>query len=150
MRSINIANYTLPEGKMWQLACKETEFHDDHGQYYEIVDDKTAIAEMDETAKRREEEKLEVAVHRVNEAIADEYKRLEEIAKTEEGDPILVEGETTAGYFCQMMVDPKDVAKIALEYNYPVWHILKQDYPEEMWEELGRKFGLETVTSIDL
>lgn len=133
MRSINIANYTLPEGKKWQLACKETEFHDDAGQYYEIVD-----------------EGLGVAVTRVNKAISDEYKRLEKIAKTEEADPILIEGETTAGYFCRMMVDPKDVAKIALEYNYPVWHILKQDYPEEMWEELGRKFGLATVCSIDL
>ena len=104
----------------------------------------------DETAKRREEEKLEVAVHRVNEAIKNEQKRLEEIAKTEEGDPILIEGETTAGYFCHLMVDPKDVAKIALEYNYPVWHTLQQDCPEEMWEELGRKFGLASVCLIDL
>ena len=95
-------------------------------------------------------DKLDSAVNLVNEAIMAEYKRLEEIAETEEGDPIMVEGETTAGYFCQMMVDPKDVAKIALEYNYPVWHILYQDYPDCMWEDLGRKFGLATVCSIDL
>ncbi len=95
-------------------------------------------------------DKLDSAVNLVNEAIMAEYKRLEEIAKAEEGDPIMVEGETTAGYFCQMMVDPKDVAKIALEYNYPVWHILKEDYPDSMWEDLGRKFGLATVCSIDL
>ena len=68
----------------------------------------------------------------------------------ESGDPILIEGETTAGYFCHLMVDPKDVAKIALEYNYPVWHILEHDYPDGMWEDLGRKFGLATVCSIDL
>ena len=95
-------------------------------------------------------DKLDSAVNLVNEAIMAEYKRLEEIAKAEEGDPIMVEGETTAGYFCQMMVDPKDVAKIALEYNYPVWHILKEDCPDGMWEDLGRKFGLATVCSIDL
>ena len=95
-------------------------------------------------------DKLDSAVNLVNEAIIAEYKRLEEIAKTEEGDPIMVEGETTAGYFCQMMVNPKDVAKIALEYNYPVWRILQQDYPDSMWEDLGRKFGLATVCSIDL
>lgn len=100
--------------------------------------------------KTDERQTMDTAVSKVNEAIEKERKRLEEIAKTEEGDPILLEGETTAGYFCQMMVDPKDVAKIALEYNYPVWHILKQDYPEEMWEELGRKFGLATVCSVDL
>ena len=95
-------------------------------------------------------DKLDSAVNLVNEAIMAEYKRLEGIAKTEEGDPIMIEGETTAGYFCQMMVDPKDVAKIALDYNYPVWHILHQDYPDCMWEDLGRKFGLATVCSIDL
>ena len=95
-------------------------------------------------------DKLDSAVNLVNEAIMAEYKRLEEIAKSEEGDPIMIEGETTAGYFCQMMVDPKDVAKIALEYNYPVWHILKEDYTDGMWEDLGRKFGLATVCSIDL
>ena len=49
-----------------------------------------------------------------------------------------------------MMVDPKDVAKVALEYNYLVWHILQQDYPDAMWEDLGREFGLATVCSIDL
>ena len=111
---------------------------------------KTAIQEMDETIKRRNNEKLAEAVKLVNDAIMAEYKRLEKIAKTEEDDPILIEGETTAGYFCHLMVDPQDVAKIALEYNYPVWHILQQDYPDGMWEELGRKFGLETVCSMDL
>lgn len=100
--------------------------------------------------KTDERQTMDTAVAKVNEAIEGERKRLEEIAKTEEGDPILLEGETTAGYYCQMMVDPKDVAKIALDYNYPVWHILKQDYPEEMWEELGRKFGLAIVCSVDL
>ena len=111
---------------------------------------KTAIQEMDETAKHRNDEKLAEAVKLVNEAITAEFKRLEEIAKTEEGDPIMIERETTACYYCHMMVDPKDVAKIALEYNYPVWHILQQDYPDGMWKDLGRKFGLATVCSMDL
>ena len=60
---------------------------------------KTAIQEMDETIKRRNDEKLAEAVKLVNDAIMAEYKRLEKIAKTEEDDPILIEGETTAGYF---------------------------------------------------
>ena len=100
--------------------------------------------------EKEKDSKLHEAVKLVNEAIMAEYKRIEEIAKTEEGDPILIEGETIAGYFCHLMVDPKDVAKIALEYNYPVWHILEHDYPDGMWEDLGRKFGLATVCSIDL
>ena len=79
------------------------------------------------------DDKLHEAVKLVNDAIRTEYKRLEEIAKTEEDDPILIEGEATAGFFCYMMISPKDVAKIALEYNYPVWRILEEDYPDAIW-----------------
>lgn len=96
------------------------------------------------------DDKLTSAVKLVNEAIMAEFKRLEEASKNEEGDPIMIEGETTAGYYCQLMVDPKDVAKIMLDYNYPVWRILEEDAPDDMWEELGRKFGLKTACSVDL
>jgi hypothetical protein len=48
------------------------------------------------------------------------------------------------------MVNLKEVAKIVLEYNYPVWHILQQDFPDGMREDLGQKFDLATVCSIDL
>ena len=97
-----------------------------------------------------ENEKLVSAVKSVNEATRAERQRLEEIARTEEGEPILVEGETTAGYYCQLMVDPKDAAKIMLEYDYPVWRVLEEDAPDAMWEDLGRKFGLEHVCLVDL
>lgn len=53
----------------------------------------------------KKDDKLISAVKLVNEAIMAEYKRLEEVSKTEESDPIMVEGETTAGYFCQLTVD---------------------------------------------
>lgn len=98
----------------------------------------------------KENEKLVSAVKSVNEVIRAERQRLEEIARTEEGEPILVEGETTAGYYCQLMVDPKDAAKIMLEYDYPVWRVLEEDAPDAMWEDLGRKFGLEHVCLVDL
>ena len=48
------------------------------------------------------------------------------------------------------MVGPKDVAKILLEYDYPVWRVLEEEAPDEMWGDLGRKFGLEHVCSVDL
>lgn len=147
MRSINIANYNLPEGKKWQLADKTTEFHDDHGQYYEITTIENANDKMASTKSTTD---LIDAVEIVNNAIDKRRKELEEIAKTEEADPILIEGETTAGYPCQMMVDPKDVAKIALEYDYPVWETLLLDAPDGMWEDLARKFGLAAVGTMDL
>ena len=64
--------------------------------------------------------------------------------------PIMVEGETTAGYFCQLMVNPQEVAKIFVDYDYALYRVLGEDAPDAMWEDLGRKFGLEHVCSVDL
>lgn len=98
----------------------------------------------------KKDTKIVEAVKVVNEAIAAQRKRLDEISKGEDQDPIMIEGETSAGYYCQMMVDPKDVAKIMLEYDYPVWSVLEEDAPDAMWEDLGRKFGLTHICSADI
>ena len=96
------------------------------------------------------DEKLISAVKLVNEAIMAETERLKSIVSGSEQDPVLVEGETETDYYCRLMVDPKDVASIMLDYDYPIWRILGEDAPDDMWEELGRKFGLKTVCSVDL
>lgn len=62
----------------------------------------------------------------------------------------MVENETSSDYYCRMMVNPKDVAKIFLEYDYPVWRVLEEDAPDAMREDLSRKFGLKHVCSLDL
>ena len=93
---------------------------------------------------------LEVAVPVVNLAIDDRRKELEAIAKDKEGDPILVEGATSAGYYVHMMVDPAEVAEILVRWDYPLYQILEEDAPQEMWDELAEHFGLETVSSFDL
>lgn len=111
---------------------------------------KGVIQEINETEKRRNAEKLGQAIRLVNEAIEKERNRLKIIASGINQDPIMVEGETTTGYFCHLMVDPKDVAKIILSYDYPTCRILEEDSPDEMWEELGRHFGLLTISSFDL
>ena len=95
-------------------------------------------------------EKLNEAVKLVNEAIAAERKRLEGIVNGVENDPIMVEGVTITGYHCDMMVDPKEVARIVLKYDFPVWKVLEEDAPEKMWVELGETFGLKIVTGFDL
>lgn len=93
---------------------------------------------------------LSSAVKLVNEVIAEEIKRIESFLPDEEHDPIMIEGETETGHYCQLMVNPTEVAKIFLRYDYPIWHTLEEDAPEEMWLELGRVFGLKTVISVDL
>ena len=88
------------------------------------------------------------------EALREEYNKrlehLEEISKADEQDQILIEGETTAGYYCQLMVDPKDAAKIMLNYDYPLYATMGEDAPTAMWEELGQHYGLASVSSIDI
>ena len=93
---------------------------------------------------------LDIAVPIVNAAITEYRDKLTKIAKTEESEPILVEGQTTAGYYCQMMVDPKEVAQILLDWEYPTYRILEEEAPQGMWDELGEQFGLSSVSSFDL
>lgn len=94
--------------------------------------------------------KLSEAVRIVREAISNEENRLKQVADEKEGDPVMLEGETTAGYAVQMMVDPAQVAKIMLDYWYPVYKVLEEEAPQGMWDELARMVGLDSVFSVDL
>lgn len=105
---------------------------------------------MNETKTRRENEELEKAVLIVNKAIESERSKLEKIARTDEQSPIMVERETTAGYYCQLMMDPKKIVEILLEYNYPVWKVLGDESPDAMWGDLGRMVGLACVSSVNI
>lgn len=64
--------------------------------------------------------KLKDAVAVVKKRFASGARKYESAAKTEEQNPIMVEGETSTGYYCILMADPKDVAKILLKYDYSV------------------------------
>lgn len=97
-----------------------------------------------------EKQGLREAVAAVNEAINKERQRLLEISQKEEQEPICIEGETSTGYYCRLMVDPKDAAKIMLDYDYPLYSVLNEDAPDMMWEDLGRKYGIMTVCSVDI
>ena len=90
------------------------------------------------------------AVRIIKDAIDRERKKLQKIANDVDQSPIMIEGETSEGYYCQLMVDPKDAARIMLEYDYPVWSILMEDAPDAMWRDLARKFGIAVVSSVDL
>lgn len=94
--------------------------------------------------------KLEDAVAVVQKEIRDLRAKYESVAKTEEQDPIIVDGETVIGYFCQLMVDPKEAARIFVDYDYTLYRVLGEYAPDAMWEVLGRNFGLEHVYSVDL
>ena len=95
--------------------------------------------------------KLEDAVAVVQKEIRKWREKYESVANENGQDhPIMVEGETTAGYFCQLMVNSREVAKIFVDYDYALYRVLGEDAPDAMWEDLGRKFGLEHVCSVDL
>ena len=93
------------------------------------------------------------AVEVVNQLISDYRTIIEGVTLVKEDidcDPIMIDGETSAGYFCRMMVDPKDVAPILLEYDYPIYAVLEEEAPRAMWDALAAKFGLASVSSFDL
>ena len=98
-----------------------------------------------------EKERLAEAVKLVNDEIVKETKRLQDILDgDDEQSPVVVEGETFEDYYCQLMVNPKEVARIMLDYDYPTWRILSEDTPDKMWEDMGRKFGVKVVSGVDL
>lgn len=88
--------------------------------------------------------KLEDAVAVVQKEICKWREKYESVAKTEEQDPIMIEGETSTGYYCQLMADPKNVAKVLLEYDYSVWRVHDEDAPDAMREDFRPKVWLRT------
>ena len=94
--------------------------------------------------------KLEDAVAVVQKEIRDLRAKYKSVANKNGQDyPIMVESETMAGYFCQLMVNPQEVAKIFVDYDYVLYRVLGKDAPRAMWEDLGRELGLEHVCSVN-
>jgi hypothetical protein len=48
------------------------------------------------------------------------------------------------------MVDPKEVAKVFLNYDYPACLVLDNEPSSDMWDTLARKFGLGEVYGVDI
>ena len=98
-----------------------------------------------------EKAKLADAVELVNKEIEKERKRLQDILDGDDmQSPVVVEGETFEDYYCQVMVNPKEVAKIMLRHDYPTWKVLGEDAPDGMWGDMGKKFGIKVVCGVDL
>ena len=91
------------------------------------------------------------AISIIIDAISSHAEKLSNIAKsTEELDPVLLEGETSTGFYVRAFIDPKIAAKIFLKHGYSAYLALGLDAPRKMWDELAAVFGLELVLSIDL
>lgn len=104
---------------------------------------------MEEKIKWTEQELLD-AVRIVNAAIEIEAAKLHRIVESDENDYVLLEGETSKGYLVKMMIDPKNIVWIMLNYNYPVYKVLDQDAPSNMWGDIAELVGLESVCDVDL
>ena len=93
---------------------------------------------------------LDNAVAIVQKEISNLRAKYESIAKEDGQDPIMIEGETIAGYAYQLLVDPKEVARILVDYDYALYRALREEAPYDMWEDLGRKFGIKYVCAVDM
>lgn len=68
--------------------------------------------------------------------------------KTGKITQLWLRAKATAGYYCQLMVNPQEVAKIFVDYDYALYRVLGEDAPDVMWEGLGLK--LEHIYSVNL
>ena len=100
--------------------------------------------------KQTEAMSLSDAVRIVKEAIDAEETRLKKLANETEAGPVMLEGETSARYDVQMMVESSMAAKIMLKYEYPVYKVLEEDAPHAMWDELAEMVGLGEVYGVDI
>lgn len=113
-----------------------------------MTEPKTGEQKSTENAKPALE--LSEAVRIVRAAIKAEEERLQQIAGGQEEEPIMLEGETSTGYIVHVMSDPAKVAKVMLDYDYPLYNVLEEDLPQEMWDALARMVGLDSVFSLDM
>lgn len=93
---------------------------------------------------------LSKAIDLVRAAIHAEEKRFQAIANGTEQDPIMLEGSTSLGYQVRMILDPSKVARVMLDYEYPMYSVLGEDAPQGMWDELARMVGLHDVYCVDI
>lgn len=105
---------------------------------------------MKDTENKQDNLELSKAVKIVKEAIRGKEDYYRRIAGADEQSPVMLEGRTHTGYDCQMMVDPKDVAKVFLEYQYPLWLVLEEEPSLDMWDRLAEIYGLDGVVGVDL
>ncbi len=112
--------------------------------------DEITTQKIAETTKSEKRTKLDEAINLVNEAIREKWEEYDKIAHTDEGDPVMLEGETSKGVIVHALVDPKEIARIFLEYNYPTIRILGEDAPQGMWDDLADLVGIESCYSVDL
>ena len=110
----------------------------------------TPSGEQKTTDKAKEAMQLSEAVRIVKAAIKSEEDRLKRIANSEGEAPVMMEGMTAERFFVQLMIDPATVAKIMLDYWYPVYSVLGEDAPPDMWDAMSRMVGLDEVSSVDL
>lgn len=96
------------------------------------------------------EDTLSDAVRQVNAKITDLCTKLERMAKDAEAPLISVEGGTSTGCCATAQVARSEVAEVMLRYDYPVWHVLEEDAPDEMWDEIARLVGFEHASSVDI
>ena len=94
-------------------------------------------------------EKLSEAVI-VEQKMAEIEENLRGYADAAEGEcgRAVLDGRTTTGYDAFITLDGGKVARILLNYNYPLYTAMGLDYPDEMWAELAELVGLYVVSGV--
>ena len=111
---------------------------------------KVTTGEQQSTDQASEAMTLSEAVRIVKKAIAAEENSLKEMVNDDEGVPISLAGATTGGYLARVMIEHSNqAAQIMLDYHYPIYTVLEENAPQEMWDKLARLAGLAEVCSVE-
>lgn len=127
-------------------AAEDTDTGINISQFYE----RNCMTEEHTGEQKSAEDTVSDAVQQVNAKIADLRTKLERIVKDSEATLIAVKGETATGSCAIAQIARNKVAKVMLRYDYPVWYVLEEDAPDEMWDEIARLVGFECVSSVDI
>ena len=55
---------------------------------------------------------------------------------------------TTTGFDCKMYVDRKDIVKVLLDNDYPIYKVLRKSCPESIWNKIANVYGMDQVEGI--
>ena len=111
---------------------------------------KATMGEQESTDKANKSMTLSEAVRIVREAIRDKEHHLQQVANGEWYGPVPISGVNAKGEEELVLASPKDVGRIMLDYRSPLYAVLKEDEPQEMWDSLAKLTGLKDIYYVEV
>lgn len=111
---------------------------------------KSSTGEQKSTDKANEPMTLSEAVRIVREAIRNKEHDLERAANGDFYGPVPITGLNAEGEEKLVLASPEEVGRIMLDCKSPIFTVLGEDEPQEMWDRLARLTGLKEIYYVEI